>query len=143
MVTLNLITYGCGQYDPARFSKVRNREHNKPYGGLWSSPVDAEYGWKQWCEDNEFGDLSNHFTFQFTGNIFLINSLDDAKKMFWRRAESRKTYPDFARMSRHYDAIHISNNGVQETMFDLDYDLYGWDCESVLILNPSSIKLLT
>lgn len=29
---------------------------SKPSGGFWGSPVNAFYGWKDWCIDNEFGD---------------------------------------------------------------------------------------
>ena len=26
----------------------------KPIGGLWASNINAEYGWKKWCDHNEF-----------------------------------------------------------------------------------------
>ena len=29
---------------------------NKPTEAFWGSPENAEYGWKEWCESNEFGD---------------------------------------------------------------------------------------
>ncbi len=49
------IHFGSEHFEPARFQKAQNRAHwFKPLHGLWGSPVDAEFGWQQWCEKNEY-----------------------------------------------------------------------------------------
>ena len=37
------IHYGSKQFDISKFEPIRNW-WNKPHGGLWASPVNAEYG---------------------------------------------------------------------------------------------------
>ena len=45
------VHHGAPNYDPERFQAVNNGGyHNKPKGGLWLSPVDAEKGWENWCQ---------------------------------------------------------------------------------------------
>lgn len=69
---MKLIHYGSCRYDPKKFKPVKNPENyglsNKPKGGtgLWTSPVDSEWGWKQWCEAAEFGRLTTRFTIELS-----------------------------------------------------------------------------
>lgn len=45
------VHHGAPSYDPELFQAVSNGGyHNKPKGGLWLSPVDAEKGWENWCQ---------------------------------------------------------------------------------------------
>ena len=39
---MRYIHYGCTSFDKLKFQEIK--------GGLWASPIDAEYGWKDWCE---------------------------------------------------------------------------------------------
>lgn len=51
---------------------------------------------------------------------------------------------NFELLSQDYDMIHLTANGERVTRnCDVDYPvcLYGWDCESVLILNQKIISL--
>lgn len=145
---LHLIHYGADTYDPAKFKPVQNRNHVKPYGGLWASPVNAEYGWREWClgEDFQVESLDQSFTFWYEGNVLIVNSHADMAKMYWRRVGSMD-YPDYERMVRGgVDAIYLTDRGQQETRYSFPLgtrDLYGWDCESVLIMNPEEIKEVT
>ena len=36
---------------------------NKPYGGLWASDINAKYGWKSWCEDENFVSVIKKIAF--------------------------------------------------------------------------------
>ena len=137
---LKLITYGCGEkFSRRKFKSIRNRLHNKPEGGLWASPVDAEYGWREWCEAESWGNLSHSFTFEFEGNAYVIDSLKDAAAMPWREEYGFK-FPDFEEMVRRgYDAIYLTERGQIATRFSKP-SLYGWDCECVLVMNPDCIQ---
>lgn len=137
---LHLITYGCGnKFDVAKFEPIRNQMFVKPKGGLWSSPVNSNYGWREWCLNENTGDLSHYFEFYFVGNVFVINNCADAARMPWFHAYGSRKYPDFEGMiSLGYDAIWLTERGQRETRFG-EPSLYGWDCESVLVMNPSGV----
>ena len=70
------IHYGSSKYDPNHFVTPRNSDgrciYNKPLGGLWASRTDSDYGWKNWCEDNEFhtDNLSSAFKFKLRDDAF-------------------------------------------------------------------------
>ena len=141
---MKLITYGLGNVlNTEKIQPIKNRGFVKPEGGLWASPVDSLYGWREWCNDNNFGDLSTSFQFQFSGNIYTINSLNDLFSLPLRFAfENRFYFIDFEEcLKRGIDAIHLTNSGEMATRFSKPVNLYGWDCESVLILNPNGITV--
>lgn len=143
--SFDLICYGCGnKYEPSKFEPIRNRNHIKPAGGLWTSPIDSKWGWKDWCKAEGFGDvgnLSTYFHVQFTGKVLTINSLKDAVRLPW--IEIIKDYlkcPDYETISTVCDAIHLTVEGQNATRFSQP-SLYGWDCETVLIMNPACIQM--
>jgi hypothetical protein len=41
---------------------------NKPTEAFWGSPENAEYGWKEWCESEEFGDYDFNQAFSILNN---------------------------------------------------------------------------
>jgi hypothetical protein len=43
---------------------------------------------------------------------------------------------DFEKLARDYDAVEI----LAGSNVDLYYAFYGWDCDSILIMNPYVIK---
>ena len=132
---LQLITYGKNQFDINKFEPIKN-DFIKPFGGLWSSPINSNYGWFDWCKENDFGDLSCSFRFDFIGNVFIIDNVNHLKKLSWISFMC----PDFEKLIKlKYDAIYLTEKGEKETRFS-DPSFYGWDCESVLIMNPSKIK---
>jgi hypothetical protein len=142
MAILSLITYGKGDFfDKNKFQPVKNTPYwNKPSGGLWASPINCNYGWKEWCIIEEFGDLSSNFKFSITGNIFKIK-IDNLNKLPLITNNSRE-FPiytiviDFeAAVNSGIDAIWLTESNIRHKSF------YGWDCESVLILNPNCIQI--
>jgi len=141
-IKLHLVTYGKGDYfNIAKFEQIKNK-FIKPEGGLWASPVNVSYGWINWCKDNDFGDLSSNFEFVFIGNIFKIDSVRHAALMPWvKLLDTSIKYPDFEKMvSLGCDAIYLTAKGEAETRFS-NPSLYGWDCESVLVMNPKCINI--
>lgn len=70
------------------------------------------------------------FTIDSRNDLYLLLSeykLDNPKINY-------KTAIDFEKISKDYDAIHLTSNGQINTRFG-DYDLYGWDVDSLLVLN--------
>lgn len=139
------IHYGSRYFDISRFDTPRNLPFkNKPSGGFWASPVDAEYGWKQWNEDEHFAECDEENSFKFRlrncANVLYISSKEDVEKLPVQ-ITSNDCYivPDFEEIMREYDAIELCA-GVEHSLVDyrdsVYYILYGWDCDSILILNP-------
>lgn len=49
------VHYGSTFFEPSRNFPISNhRNWSKPFGGLWASRQDATFGWKDWCEREEF-----------------------------------------------------------------------------------------
>ena len=140
------VHYGDAHYDPSKFRMIRNgagMAHNKPWGGLWGSPVNSRYGWKQFVEDEGIVPLSklkeeNSFTFALR---------DGAKVLTIRRGEDcifpmvemmslldgeRYMAVDFVKLSTEYDAVEVEIEDVYNRMS-------GWDCDSIVILNPAVV----
>lgn len=132
---MNLIHYGSPSYDPTLFNPIKNRGFVKPRGGLWTSPINSKRGWKYWCERESFRDCNENNSFKLVLNldarVFVINSLDDLKN-----APLIGENIDFELLAKTHDAIWLTEIGLRETHLSYPINLYGWDCETVLILNP-------
>jgi hypothetical protein len=139
---IKCIHYGDSSFDLGKFSSPKNNSfgwERKPFGGLWASPVDSQDGWKEWCISEEFHTelLEVSFEFIVDGNVAIIDSLDDLMKLPLNRYSSI----DFEKLLEDgVDAIWLTDNGQWDTRLSTPADLYGWDCESVLVLNPRCIK---
>lgn len=139
---IEVVTYGLGDaFAPEKFKPIKNRPHVKPEGGLWASPINAEWGWKQWCEAENYGNLSSSFTYFVDGEIMVIDNLADLHKMPWVIFYETLHYPDYEATSKKFDAIYLTENGQQATRFSYPQSLYGWDCECLLIMNPHAVAI--
>ena len=116
----------------------------QPKGGLWASDVEAEYNWKDWCEEEEFRDCKEKDSFSFVlsdnAKVLYINSVDDLKLL--PKADdkfginfSSWILLDFEKLAETYDAVEVSISSD----FDLYYQLYGWDFDSIVVMNPDVI----
>lgn len=146
---MRLIHYGSNAYKEDRFVKVTNSMWHsiKPSGGLWTSPIDSDFGWIDWCIENEFGcDLSKSFTIKISPDtrICKIDCADDLDKLPWLTKEFDSGWTlhciDFEKARRSYDAVWLTYKGERETRYTKPRNLYGWDCESVVILNKEVIQ---
>lgn len=137
-----LIAYGLGdRFDISKFNRIKN-DWTKPHGGMWATPITATYGWDTWCRLEKFDlkRLNEKFTFWYRGTFLEINDLQDAMRMLWynRHKNINIPYPNFELMEKlGVDAIHLTEVGQQKTRLTQPYNLYGWDCECVLIMNPN------
>ena len=147
------IHYGSKQFDKERFVPILNRyPRNKPIGGLWASEVDAPISWRNWCEQNEFyperNTEDNCFRFNLADNakILTLRCVNDVKLLPQLSNERFGHYfPDFQEIIKQgYDVIDYrlsDDTGANCNLYhgDLYYALYGWDCDSILVLNPDVI----
>ena len=137
------IHYGSKVFNREIGFPVRNRHgHNKPFGGLWASATDAKCGWKQWCEREEFKRCDEGNAFRFTlkesARVLVLNSEDKVKELpNWT---SNYEYLgvkciDWAKVAKDYDVVdyQVSKD------YGLHTTLYGWDCDSILVLNPDVV----
>ena len=145
------IHYGCNEFDPKIFQPVKNQEWGvaKPLGGFWASPVNAERSWKIWCEYEKFrlDNLNTSFRFHLK---------DDAKVFHIYRADQLRQLPeldtifkstwyciDFEKAAKEWDGIelHLSEEICDDYLDSLYFRLYGWDCDSILIMHSEIINL--
>ena len=141
----NYIHYGHTKFDKSVFNKIKNVDcSTKPKGGLWASDVEAEHRWKDWCEAEEFRDCKeeNSFSFVLSDNakVLYIDSIDDLKVLPKIDEKFGMNFSswillDFEKLAETYDAVEVSISSD----FDLYYQLYGWDCDSIVIMNPDVV----
>ena len=127
-------------------------EYNcKPMSALWGSPVNAEYGWKEWCEDNEYDYKFDHPIYWRLKEGTKILTIDRSdvededhsilQKYITIKFDSRLF--DFKKMKEDgIDAVELLDACVGHFgMNRLEMMFNSWDCESIVVLNPSKIIL--
>lgn len=147
------ITLGCGdRFEISKFDNPKNREcFCKPFGGLWSSPENSTWGWRDWCEAENFWiDKINGSSFRFQlkpgSKVYTIDSPFDLIQIPYKIKTPLSCFGsdliDFEIMAKEYDGILLTVNGQNTTRFsEYEYgmSLYGWDCESLLVLRPDNV----
>lgn len=138
------IHYGHTAFIPEQFNPIQNRYGmTKPYGGFWASSKDAEWGWKDWCEAEEFRECKE-------SNSFCFTLRDDSKVLTITNTEQLRSIPQqncegFLMLWKALDFETLESSGVDAVEVNLSADrnlydeLYGWDCDSILIINPEII----
>lgn len=138
------IHYGSAKFDKSKFKSIENIQFfNKPSGGLWGCEVGTKFGWKEFCEleNIDWVNLSDSFEFELTpeARVLRLHNLDDY-------VEFRSKYAindigikltlgyDFERIAKEYDVIDFKVGELYMT-------LYGWDVDSIVVLNPDVIKV--
>jgi len=118
---------------------VANGSHTKPFGALWASPAGSGRSWSQWCRESDFriDTLAVRVSLDISlENAIVIDTKDDLYKLDWRQ-DGLYRYPDWENMAnRGVDVVYLTSNGLDSTTFEL----YGWDCESVVVLNSQAVS---
>lgn len=157
------IAYGKKKFDLRKFGKIKNRkgwckpEHKT---GLWASPIDSEWGWRDFVVSEmmeSWGEsLQTYFKFKLSpgAKIYTIDTLEDLHQIPYKRLSELQPalsdyLIDYEKMTAEgYSGIFLTVNGQNETRlpeFSGEYyhgrsfNLYGWDVESLLVLNPGCI----
>lgn len=145
-------------FDASMIIPIENRISNKPFGGIWTSPYDLNRGsdWIQWCISEEYHEYHENDDITFIelideSRLVFIDSyqqfIDTINKFTFKVqiVASSYIYLDFERLSCYFDGIYLTRQGLRETTSYYPpklskSDLYGWDCESVLIFKNESIS---
>lgn len=149
------IHYGAKEFDPTINFPIKN-EHLwvKPSGSLWASRIDSKFGWKHWCEVEDFRDCDINNSFKFTlkpeSKIITISTLETLKKLppmvpYTGESIFSRYYIDFEKcLISGIDAIELYyfETGYIPDRGDLYNALYGWDCDSIVILNPDVVSVI-
>lgn len=139
------VTY-MKNFDLNKIEPITNIGWCKPFGGLWASPVDSEFGWKDWCEAENFRDClpedANVFDVEMN-NIYTIDTLEHLLTIPYKTLPNLYGYRDidFEAMSREYNGVFLTASGQYYTRFSEPMNLYGWDCESIIIFRKEAIIL--
>lgn len=146
-----LITFTTDKLSNEKFNPVKNRPLGwvKPDGGIWAStllPLEENLSaWADWCigENYALNKLCSCCVFKLNSSarIAEIDCFADLQKLIAKYRVNgffEQKYLDFEKLSKDYDAIHLTDNGQWATRLTAP-NLYGWDCESYLIMNPSVI----
>ena len=156
------ITYGFKIDDPKEIKMdLRTGAAMKPASALWGSPIDAEFGWKEWCECEQWipGDgkmsFEEYFDIHFTwslkedSKIFTISTNDDLLELkslgiIRKDTDWRGNIVDFnVAYNKGYSAIELTDPCIGHRFYDeLELLFNGWDCESIVVLDPGKIILL-
>lgn len=142
-LSISYIHYGAKAFDINKVKPISNRRYrSKPTGGLWASEAVAAYGWKDWCKENEYAECKDENSFKFilydNANIIKINNQQQLKILPTVKTDFCSwVCPDFEKLvNEGVDAIDF----VLSDDWDMYMLLYGWDCDSILIMNPKIIQ---
>lgn len=118
--------------------------YDKPKGGLWTSPVESEYAWVDWCRDEQMSWLNESWILVPRPDVRLlrIDSAADLDAAFarypleFRRRGYVDQNLDFEAMSLDYDGLWLTAAGHFATRLRMDAPIdaistYAWDCETV------------
>lgn len=138
------IHYGHKFFNKNAFRPIKNIPmFVKPDGGLWACRKGTKVSWKDFCK-NEISITikdNNHFCFRLSddANVLKIDSIGMLDKL--PKAEYpfssilQWTFLDFEELQKGYDAIEVLIS-KERALYDA---LYGWDIDSILIMNPEII----
>ena len=128
---------------------------NKPKGGLWCSPVDSNWGWKDWCKAEDFctGKLKTWTKFKLKPGtkILIIDSIDDLVEVV---EKYNKTVPTLSGIEKvlcfkkikedGYRGIYLTEKGNDECHLPWNPyvpNLNTWDCECMILFDLNCIEI--
>lgn len=143
------IHYGSNQLFKEKVTEMKrepgsNMAINKPDFGLWGSPVDCEFGWKEWCESEDFhtDTLDSHFIFRVKedANIFTVRRDIDVSAYLCSPYLTPLTCIDFNKIMKEYDGMELIH-GDNYSSLHYSY-FYSWDVDSIVVWNPDVIEVV-
>lgn len=159
------ITYGI-IFNPEKFQKLttstpRFYSLNKPRGGLWGSPIDSKWGWKDWClaEGFRVSKLNSYTKWKVKSpnKIYVIDSKEDLIAVTNKYGEitSYSTFTtsiipiNFYKMKEDgWKGVYLTEKGNFECHYDFPYKdgdyvgLNAWDCESIIVWDLKEIQII-
>lgn len=149
-----VVNYGKTSYQKKKVRRVKNYPLiNKFKGGLWTSPIDSKYGWRDFIlQGNIHRPLNYPTVFRLKGNskIYIIDSIKDVEflpttsKVDNNEFRTLSVGIDFEKLIRlGYDGVYLTDNGQSKTRYTTSNSgirMYGWDVETVAIFNPEILR---
>lgn len=155
------VHYGCNakDYDISKFEKIKNIPlSTKPSGGFWASPTrigrQFAFDWASFCRRDDHhprGKLYRNFLFCLNINARIVRIETPGDFDILPKVEVSSNIPntlgeefiDFEECVRQgIDAIEYAYTAVHQDKDAgdrMDIKMLGWDCDSILILNPKII----
>ena len=135
------IHYGSKEFNMSHMYPPRENFPTKPSSGLWASRVDEKFGWKEWCESEDFrtDTLDKFFTFQLSpsAKVLTVKSHKDIDPYLVQNPFSH-LYRDinFDRIMSEYDAMELI---MDFNYTDLSFIFYLWDVNSIVVFNLDKV----
>ncbi|MBZ4649184.1 hypothetical protein [Thermosipho sp. (in: thermotogales)] len=138
--------------DPTQFTPVKNPRPGRtlPKGGFWTSTFTGKETMSDYVrymkrEALRFKAGSKAYLLEPDPNakIFRVNNYEDFMNMVSKYGigKNDEFTIDFERMSKDYDAVHISRSGLKAvTDFSKDMGLFDWTSESTLWFRFDKLK---
>ena len=122
----------------------------KPKGGLWTSPDQSEYGWREWCGSEMGHWLGARYvlTVRPSPRLLVVDSMEDLNALYekfplvpdkdiWGPRFSAYRALDFEAMTADHDGLWLTAGGHFDTRMPDHRSGWmlgtnGWDCETVL-----------
>lgn len=147
------VHYGCNAdgFDMDEFCEVKNIPFStKPLGGFWASPTSVfSFGWERFCREQQYQprmglERKFYFCLDINANVFRMKSINDYHALPKTDVVGNgKEFIDFeACVCQGIDAIEYVYSVAhkdKEIGEEMDIRMMGWDCDSILILNPAII----
>lgn len=146
------LTLGIKDINRESWDEIKNEAFVKPFGGLWASPYIENGKFKsKWHEFASYGlpnTIYNYgvlFNLKKNAKVYIIDTYEDFSNLLKDNKQSteldelfnspRFSFLDFEKLAKTYDAIFLTSKGERETRYFRRANLYGWDVESLLVLN--------
>lgn len=149
-----LVHYKDKEFNKKLVKGIKNSEKryylNKPEGGLWTSPIDSEYGWREFLREGNLGSggkrLEHYVLFKLKDSIkrklFIVNSEEDVL-LLPRIMINNYILVDFERLANMgYSGLWLTWKGQVETRYTrpAGIEFYGWDVETVLLFSMNGVE---
>lgn len=113
---------------------------NKPKGGLWTAP---NHDWLNWCSSEEPGWITDYYELEVDDQR-LLRIFDEATL----RTVPTIVDPNFPHIMIDWESLVTQGySGVWVNARAMRWcdqpNFYAWDCETILIFDPSIIKSIT
>lgn len=107
---------------------------------MWASSPNYKFSWSDWCKSENYyqNDFNKYFEFELKENskIISIKKIDDIKNLPIQNKFIDIIFLDFEKIKNNYDVIEVIMSDRQ-----VYNSLYGWDCDSILVLNKDVINI--
>lgn len=142
------IHYGTENFSLEKFEDIKKKRKyclNKPAYGLWASPVNTNWGWKDWCKSENYRIDSFGKSFRFRlkngSKILTVRMIRDIEP-FLKREANDPFYGriQFSEIMKKYDGLELIHGDHYMELHDGPF--YTWDCDSIVIWNPGVIDVM-